>query len=114
MSALNDYQKLMDERGHDLRKVGVTEIGLSREDALQAVSHLRNAKVPILGGDVWLLQNGRFESTGDSWHLKTNASGARSTSWDQAADYISSYPRPAAGIALFIVVAKRESPESIL
>jgi hypothetical protein len=63
------YKKLLDTKGVSLRSVYVSEIGLAREDALQAVEYLREASVPILGGDLYYIKGDKIVHDPASWSI---------------------------------------------
>jgi len=46
------YRQIL-ARGRSLQDHGLNETGLSKTDALEAAGVLREAGMPILGGDVW-------------------------------------------------------------
>ena len=51
MKYSQDYNRLLDKKGIQLGDLGLSDIALERDDALIAVNLLRNASIPILGGD---------------------------------------------------------------
>lgn len=54
--------------GHALHAFGVNNWALSQADALDAIEKLAVAGVAILGGDVYIAKDGRFEMNYDNWH----------------------------------------------
>lgn len=103
-----DYQKFLDDKGIPLKELGIRDIALERADALRAVEILRNASLPILGGDVYLKRGNKVESAYADWHSdrrsgeELDAYFARS--WTTTEDYIKRYPQPPDGTPLFSLV----------
>jgi hypothetical protein len=67
MTALERYQELLEESGVSLASLNLSDIGLTRADALRAVEILREGVTPILGGDLFFLKDGRPEFAFDNW-----------------------------------------------
>lgn len=53
-----------------LEKINENNYAWLLNDALAVIEILKNARIPILGGDVFLLQNGNPNFTYDSWYIK--------------------------------------------
>lgn len=68
MNPETEYRKLLETRGISLQNPGLAEVALSRDDAILAVSLLRSASIPILGGDVYLKKIAGVESAYANWH----------------------------------------------
>lgn len=68
MKTENEYQLLLESKGIPLRRFGIADIALSRADAILAVSFLRNASIPILGGDVYYQKYSGIELAYANWH----------------------------------------------
>jgi len=60
--------------GQYLGPFGMNEWAFSRVVALQVIEALCAIKVPILGGDIYRVMNGRPCATGDSWFCSSRAS----------------------------------------
>ena len=56
--------------GMDMKEFGSANWALRRADALEAVSRLYELGVPILGGDVWEMRDGRPSLTRDNWFYR--------------------------------------------
>ena len=93
--------------GTPLHEYGVNEYAFSRHAALLAVEELCLAAIPILGGDVYAVVDGRASPNYDSWYCdrakdeSENEYVCRSTAL--ACEYITNYPN---GGVLFVIVAK--------
>src|SRR6478609_3727244 len=51
-----------------LHHLGVREVALIRQNAVDIISALQGSKWAILGGDVLVERDGAFRHSGDSWH----------------------------------------------
>lgn len=105
-----EFDELLKTAGVSLQNPGLTEVGLRRADALHAVNILRNARLAILGGEVYLHQKERVRPwSPNSWHVDPKPREDRETylrrTWDQAENYISLFPTPADGEPLFVIAA---------
>ena len=68
MNPETEYRRLVESKGISLQCFGVADIALSREDATYAVSLLRGASIPILGGDVYFKKVTGIELAYANWH----------------------------------------------
>jgi hypothetical protein len=59
--------------GIDVEDFGSANWALPRTDALAAVSKFQELEIPVLGGDVWEMQNGRPVLTSDNWYCMRSA-----------------------------------------
>jgi hypothetical protein len=100
------YENLLTEVGARLE--GGNEKALLRDHALVAVQMLRDAKVPILGGDVWAKRNEKFVSVGDNWFFDPTALEERTAyfirTWEGTETYIRAYPASPAEEVRFVLV----------
>jgi hypothetical protein len=98
----------VDAKGVSLRSLGIRDIALERDDALRAVEFLRNASVPILGGDVYIKRGEKIELTYADWHSDPkpgeNADDYLARSWATMESYIKAYPQPSNAATLFALV----------
>lgn len=53
--------------GRFLEKWGVRNWALTREQALTAIDQLAEARIGVLGGDVWIARSSDLFATGDNW-----------------------------------------------
>jgi hypothetical protein len=55
-----------------LENIGVDEYAWDWQDSIKIIETLTGPanKIPILGGDVYVLANGQFKHTGDSWFIE--------------------------------------------
>ena len=56
--------------GIDLEEFGSANWAIHWADALQAISKLHELGIPILGGDVWEIRDGRPFLTRDNWFCR--------------------------------------------
>ena len=114
MSAIHAYKSLLKHRGIRLCEAfGVDEtalgdIALEQIDALVAVEILRNASVPILGGDVYFKwHDNRIELAYANWHSDPLPGEERQhfarRSCLETENYIKGFPLSEA-IPLFVLV----------
>ena len=86
----------MELRSISLKSIGVDGIAYTKSEALRIAVVYFNSNVPILGGDVYKLVNGRIISTSDSWYCEQNGSETPYEylvrSYHVACDYINKYP----------------------
>lgn len=62
---LNDAYSLMD--------IGINEYAWDYENICLLIKKLKERRIPILGGDVYLVDNGTITPTYDSWYTKKDA-----------------------------------------
>jgi hypothetical protein len=63
------YSEILRTVGRSLQDIGVAGVGLSRQNALDAVASLNGTQVAIPGGDILRIVDGpRY--TGDSWYVQ--------------------------------------------
>lgn len=67
MIEFKEIQTFLVEKGVSLHEIGVNDFSLRREDALLLCALLEKASLPILGGDVYHLNQGTIEITYDNW-----------------------------------------------
>jgi hypothetical protein len=109
---MDDYDQLLDEKGISLQNPGLRERALSRYDALNAINLLASRNVAILGGDVYLLREGKIRLAYANWYVdrlvNESDNDYRERSWKRASEYIRSYPHApdVADVPIFVIVAK--------
>jgi hypothetical protein len=106
MTASNEFEDLLKNAGISLAMPGLKDVGLLREDALRAVEILRDAKLPILGGDVYFRRKDRIEIAYANWYANSKPSEDRETyirrSWDTTEAYLRNFTEPSDAEALFV------------
>ena len=107
MNPDTEYRELLESRGISLQSPGLTEIALSRADAILAVGLLRRASIPILGGDVYFKKVTGIESAYANWHSDPMDGESRDNyvtrSCLDSLNYIESFPSTEA-VPLFVLV----------
>jgi hypothetical protein len=108
-----EYQALLASKGVRIDWPGLTDIGLQRADALEAVDLLRTAGIAVLGGDVWYRHGSRFELAYANWHtdrqIGENSSAYLRRALDSTERYIREFPQPANCELLFVLVTAHGS-----
>ncbi|WP_321518487.1 Imm40 family immunity protein [uncultured Bacteroides sp.] len=73
MDKLDRVDEIMLRNGISLTKEGLGAWGHNRINSLIAIAKLYNLKVPILGGDVCIMDDkGKFHLTYDNWYCNRN------------------------------------------
>jgi hypothetical protein len=111
MQNSSKYDELLIRAGISLAQMNVRDIGLLRDDALLAVECLKDAEIPILGGDVWYRRHGKFELAYANWYADQKPGEDRRTysyrSWTAAKQYVRDFPKQAGVEPLFVFVVGR-------
>ncbi len=83
-------------RSISLESIGVDGIAYTKSEALRIAEEYYNSNIPILGGDVYLFNNGNIKPTFDNWYCNRNNSETSyeyvARSYQVACDYIKKYP----------------------
>lgn len=110
MGRSDRFNDLLRERGLALSMLGLADIALRREDALEAIEILGDDGVPILGGDVFFLQDDDVRLAYANWHTEKRPSeddvAYRRRSCLETSNYIGSFPNRTGVIPLFVIVPK--------
>ena len=91
--------------GKKLDVLGVDEYGFSFDNIKRVIEILKEKEIPILGGDVYLLSDGKIYPTYDSWYM--NKSGEKDffiKSYEKTISYISDYINDNEGQFIFSIV----------
>jgi Immunity protein 40 len=108
MRIAKDYADLLNSKGIPLSMLGISDIALKRDDALQAVSLLRAAEIPILGGDVYFQRGNLIELAYANWYVQLKEKEEKDSylrrSWDMSEAYIREFPDNNKGDLLFSLV----------
>lgn len=90
------YRDLLEAKGIQLTSLGLGEIGLTREDAFTALEIFKEEGTPILGGDVYYLENNHISLAYANWYVKSVKEEApefyAKRSWIESRDYIKNIP----------------------
>jgi hypothetical protein len=108
MSESTEYQALLNSRGVSLERLGSRGYALERSDALLAVKQLREATLPILGGDVYYDLPSGIEFAYAAWSCSRQRGEELfqylTRSWSESESYIRTFPEPENGRVLFALV----------
>jgi len=108
MSNFDKYNLLLMSKGIRLSALGIREFALKRSDALEGLMLLRQARVPVLGGDVYLCRDLRIEPAYANWHteqaLGEDWHGYLRRSWDATEAYLESFHAIGNAEAIFVLV----------
>lgn len=107
-----EFLDLLSRHGRDLLELGIDGIALPRRAALDAVETLQRAGcVPILGGEVFQVRNGKLAHSYDSWDCKSggnpNSDQYLNDSLKQAKAYIQRYSDPEDGSVFYQIVVPK-------
>lgn len=100
----DEYISFLNRSGIDLKNPGLWDRALKRSDALHAIAILRNAAIPVSGGDVYIRSDDHIEVSYDSWSVERESQPE--VSWNLAENYIKNYPDLGNGEPLFVLVPK--------
>src|SRR5574344_2470147 len=79
----------------NISSVGVNSIAFTKENALLMAKIIRQENIPILGGDVYFLNNGQIEAALDNWSCDKTADETlrdyTERSYRDTIDYITQY-----------------------
>ncbi|MDB4941680.1 MAG: Immunity protein 40 [Labilithrix sp.] len=108
------YQELLRDEGVSLLlSTGVTEYGLNRMDALEAIKLLRSGRLVILGGDVYVTPGGKVIPAYANWYcpklFAEDAAMAVERCAAASAKYVADFPAQPDGECLFVIVVKGPS-----
>ena len=83
-------------RSISLESIGVDGIAYTKCEALRIAEEYYNSNIPILGGDVYIFNNGNIRPTFDNWYCNRNDSETSYEyvvrSYKVSCDYIKKYP----------------------
>ena len=86
----------MELRSISLKSIGVDGIAYTKSEALRIADEYYDSNIPILGGDVYIFNNGDIKPTYDNWYSNRNNSETLYEyvvrSYQVACDYIKKYP----------------------
>ena len=90
-----ECKKLFESRGISLQDIGVNNFALDKTSTLEYFQKLFKEHVAILGGDVYLLKDGKLKLTYDNWYCNRGESESMESyvarSIDEAKTYIENY-----------------------
>jgi hypothetical protein len=102
------YLQFLASTGMSLQQLGLEDIALQREDALTAVEILQQQSIPILGGDVYFVRDGRAEPAYANWHCDSRTderpADYLSRSCQDARQYITAFPDRDGVTPVFVLV----------
>ncbi len=68
--------------------IGINEYAWNYDSIVEMIPLLREKRLPILGGDVFIIENGIVKLTYDSWYYEEKSDCAYEDSYKKAVDYI--------------------------
>lgn len=108
MTMSSEFDEFLAKSGISLASLHIGDVGLSRSDALKAVKILRQAKLAILGGDVYFRRGDQITIAYANWYAdpkpSENLESYLQRSWDKAETYLKSFPEPPDAEVLFSIV----------
>lgn len=94
-----------------LGELGIDAYAFPKQEALQLLHELRDNGIPILGGDVFYLNNNLINGSYDSWYCEQNKDEVKEDfvqrSYKIAQNFIESYNVHSFGKVLFSIVADK-------
>lgn len=95
---------------YSLKQLGINAYAFPKKQALNIISELKKKYIPILGGDVYCLDNGVITDSYDNWYcnLETGESQKHfmERSYSVAKKYIENYPENESVESLFCIVTE--------
>jgi Immunity protein 40 len=102
------YGQFCKDHGKSLGEVGVNAYAFAKPDALELITLVESSHVPILGGDVYEIVDGRFSLTYDNWYCQKEDFPSEEeyvkSSAAKARDYVTDYADPVDGTVLYRIV----------
>lgn len=93
---------------YSLKDIGINENAYTKEYAIKLIMQLKKKQIPILGGDVYILENTKISRTIDNWYCNRIEQEAPlnyvERSYQIALKYIESYPIQSTKIVLFSLI----------
>ena len=106
---MTSFRKRIEEysvlKGVPLKHLGINEYAWKYDDAMVLIDMLKDANIPVLGGDVYTVKDGAIRSTYHSWYVN-NPQEIMSESWNRAKEYIKQYESSNRDQSLFVFVCK--------
>jgi len=85
-------------KAQSLSEIGVEELAWRPNDAAQVMELLRQTEIAVLGGDVYVKPNGRFEASYENWYAERDQHEMPSTfasrSRSIASEYLANLMKP--------------------
>lgn len=104
----NDFSGFVSANGVSLQSEGLYEVGLTIEDALQAVAIAAASGILILGGDVKWRRDGEIVPAYMNWSTDDAIGEPEGDyyrrSWEKSTRYLSNLPPPLYGDYLIVIV----------
>lgn len=104
-------ERLLAPNSYSLESIGVNGIAYPKNEAIKIVDCYLQSNTPILGGDVYILENGTIKSSNDSWYCDSNDLEKQSDyvirSHKETIEYITKYPET--GKVLFSFVTNENN-----
>lgn len=96
----------MAPNSYSLESSGVNGIAYPKNEAIKIADCYLQSNTPILGGDVYILENGIIKPNYDSWYCDRNDSETLSAyatrSYKETIEYITKYPETGKTLFSFV------------
>ena len=100
------------QKYYSLMPLGIDAYAFSKEQALHIISIFAEKHIPILGGDVYYLNNGLITDSNDSWYCNRNTGETEQEFAERsclvAKKHIESYPENDIAKNLFCIVTEAD------
>jgi len=95
---LEGLPEVVREAGISLSEHGANEMCFRRMDALRVIDAMRRSELPCLGGDEWLVGDGVFRPSYESWYVLRGVGESMEhlakRSWEDAGRFVRERLRP--------------------
>lgn len=93
------------EKGIFLKELGIFEYGWTLDDIKNIIDILNKKQIPILGGDVYKINNGSIYQTYDSWYINiSDELDFYTNSYEKAISYIFNYEKKNKGQFIYSII----------
>lgn len=93
------------DKGIFLKELGMFEYAWTSDNIRNIIAILDKKQIPILGGDVYKMNNGEICQTYDSWYINlSDECDFYTKSYEKAISYISNYEKMNEGQFIYSIV----------
>ena len=102
------FKEILSTKGRDLTEIGLHDVALSKQDAIEAIRSLLGHEIAVLGGDVYYEKEGRIRPRLHNWFCEKqpNEHPFEFTKRSQivALNFVQDYDASAESNAFFVLV----------
>jgi hypothetical protein len=74
------FKEILSTKGRDLTEIGLHDVALSKQDAIEAIRSLLGHEIAVLGGDFIMSKKAEFDQDFTTGSVKSNPTSTRSNS----------------------------------